>query len=350
VAVEQQVLGLQVAVDDVVRVQVVEGERDLGGVELGDGVGEALGLAQQTKQLPALDKVHDHVQVLRILKGAPESNQERMLDLLEHAALVVGVLDLLHLDDLRLLEHLDGIEALVVFGLHEMHAPEAAGAEGALDLEVAEAWRRKVSSRITCRALYALYLPLVTRVWLRGCVWKSTLAGASGVLEGWMRFWIDGCICGGGDGEAVLMASAGLGGAAGGGLVAVAVVLFADRADSLVFVLCRWNEPEVRAVAVGVRGDESRTGDVGLVRPSSFFFFLLKMERFGMETAAGPGPSLRRAGLHGLEVRATEAIGCAGGGNGKQGDTEDGDEVCDRGRWSLGDDSRGEARCQGAVR
>ena len=42
VAVEQQVLGLQVAVDDVVRVQVVQGEGDLGGVELGDGVGESL--------------------------------------------------------------------------------------------------------------------------------------------------------------------------------------------------------------------------------------------------------------------------------------------------------------------
>lgn len=41
-AVEQQILGLQVAVDDVVRVQVVERERDFGGVELCDWVGEAL--------------------------------------------------------------------------------------------------------------------------------------------------------------------------------------------------------------------------------------------------------------------------------------------------------------------
>lgn len=138
VAVEQQVLGLQVTVDDVVRVQVVQGQGDLGGVELGDGVGEALGLAQQTKQLAALDKVHDHVQVLAVLEGAPQGDEEGVLDLLQHAALVVGVLDLLHLDDLRLLEHLDGVEALVVLGLHEMHAPEAARAEGALDGEVAQ--------------------------------------------------------------------------------------------------------------------------------------------------------------------------------------------------------------------
>ena len=46
VAVEQQILGLQVTVDDVVRVQVVQRQGDLGGVKLGDGVGEALGLAQ----------------------------------------------------------------------------------------------------------------------------------------------------------------------------------------------------------------------------------------------------------------------------------------------------------------
>jgi hypothetical protein len=138
VAVEQQVLGLQVAVDDVVRVQVVEGQRDLGGVELGDGVREALRLAQQAEQLAALDKVHDHVQVLGVLEGAPQGDQERVLDLLQHAALVVGVLDLLHLDDLGLLQHLDGVEALVVLALHEVHAAEAAGAERALDLEVGE--------------------------------------------------------------------------------------------------------------------------------------------------------------------------------------------------------------------
>jgi len=42
VSVEEQVLGLQITVDDVHRVQVVESESNLGGVELGDGVGESL--------------------------------------------------------------------------------------------------------------------------------------------------------------------------------------------------------------------------------------------------------------------------------------------------------------------
>jgi hypothetical protein len=42
VPIEQQILGLQVAVDDVVRVQVVERERDFRRVELCDWVGKAL--------------------------------------------------------------------------------------------------------------------------------------------------------------------------------------------------------------------------------------------------------------------------------------------------------------------
>jgi hypothetical protein len=61
-----------------------------------------------------------------------------MFDLLQHTALVIGVLDLLHLDHLSLFQHLDGIEALVVLGLDEMDSPKAAGAESALDLEVGE--------------------------------------------------------------------------------------------------------------------------------------------------------------------------------------------------------------------
>lgn len=61
-----------------------------------------------------------------------------MLDVAQHAALVVCVLDLLHLDHLRLLEHFDSIEALVVLGLDQVNAAEATGAERSQDLKVAE--------------------------------------------------------------------------------------------------------------------------------------------------------------------------------------------------------------------
>lgn len=55
---------------------------------------------------------------------------------IQHPALVVCVLNLLHLDDCRLLQHLDGIIAVVVFRLHKMDASEAACAQRALDREV----------------------------------------------------------------------------------------------------------------------------------------------------------------------------------------------------------------------
>ena len=61
-----------------------------------------------------------------------------MLDVAQHAALVVCVLDLLHLDDLRLLEHLDGVEALVVLGLDQVNAAETTGAQRPQNLKIAE--------------------------------------------------------------------------------------------------------------------------------------------------------------------------------------------------------------------
>jgi hypothetical protein len=44
-AIQKQVLRLQVAVDDVLLVEVVERESDLSSIKLGNGVGEALHLS-----------------------------------------------------------------------------------------------------------------------------------------------------------------------------------------------------------------------------------------------------------------------------------------------------------------
>lgn len=96
------------------------------------------GFSQQRKQLTTLDKVHDHVEVLPVLKGTPEGDEERVLDVAEHAALVVGVLDLLHLDDLGLFQDLDGVESLVVLGLDEVNSAETTGAESSEDIKVGQ--------------------------------------------------------------------------------------------------------------------------------------------------------------------------------------------------------------------
>lgn len=59
-----------------------------------------------------------------------------MANAIQHAALVVCVLDLLHLDHLGLLQDLHGIEAVVVLRLHQVDSTEAPRAQRALELEV----------------------------------------------------------------------------------------------------------------------------------------------------------------------------------------------------------------------
>lgn len=73
-----------------------------------------LGFSEETEQFTSLNEIHHHVQVLRILKRAPERDEEWMFDPLQHFALVIRMFDLLHLHDLLLLQYLDGIVTLVV--------------------------------------------------------------------------------------------------------------------------------------------------------------------------------------------------------------------------------------------
>lgn len=59
-----------------------------------------------------------------------------MADAVEHATLVVGVLDLFHLDDLGLFQYLHSIEAVVVLRLDQVHATEAPSSQSALQKKV----------------------------------------------------------------------------------------------------------------------------------------------------------------------------------------------------------------------
>jgi hypothetical protein len=72
-----------------------------------------------------------------------------MPDALEHLALAVGVLDLLHLDDALLVEHLDGVVARVVARADEVDAAEGARPERLDEVEVDErvAGRRLAQGR-----------------------------------------------------------------------------------------------------------------------------------------------------------------------------------------------------------
>ena len=61
-----------------------------------------------------------------------------MLDIAEHATLVVSVFYLLHLDNLCLFQDLDGVETLVVLGLDEVDSAETTGAECSEDVKVGQ--------------------------------------------------------------------------------------------------------------------------------------------------------------------------------------------------------------------
>lgn len=154
--VQQQIFRLQVSVDNLLRMEIFEGKNHFGCIKLGHRVGESLNiarvshfsvhlntkkdkylrLAQQAKQFTTLDEIHDHVEIARILPSPPQSNQERVSGATQHASLVVGMFDLLHLHDLRLLEDLQSVEPMVMVRLHQVNPPETTGTQRALQTKV----------------------------------------------------------------------------------------------------------------------------------------------------------------------------------------------------------------------
>lgn len=61
-----------------------------------------------------------------------------MFHFLQHFALVIGMLDLLHLDNLLFLEDLNGIESLVVLGLNQVYTSETSCAQCSQYLEISQ--------------------------------------------------------------------------------------------------------------------------------------------------------------------------------------------------------------------
>ena len=133
VSVQEEILGFEISIYNILCMEVFEGKCDLGGIELCYRIGKPLAsrsasarsgrptisithlrLPEETEEFSALNKIHHHVKVFRVLEGAPKRDQKWMFDPLEHFALVVCVLNLLHLDHLLFLQDLDSIVTLVV--------------------------------------------------------------------------------------------------------------------------------------------------------------------------------------------------------------------------------------------
>ena len=71
--------------------------------------------SEKCEQFAARNEIHDHVEIGRILEGAPEIYDERMLNSLEHMLFIIRMFNLLQSDDFLFAEHFDGVESQVVF-------------------------------------------------------------------------------------------------------------------------------------------------------------------------------------------------------------------------------------------
>jgi hypothetical protein len=136
---EQNVLGLEVAIQNGGAVQVLEAEADLGGVEAHALLVELLLLLEVEEELATIDVVHDEVELLARLERVVEVDEERVDELLENVLLGLGVLHLVALDNGLLVEHLHGVDLASVLLGDLDHFAERALANHLEQVKVVEA-------------------------------------------------------------------------------------------------------------------------------------------------------------------------------------------------------------------
>lgn len=134
--VQQDVLGLQVTVDDVVLVQLLEREDDLGGKQTRLLLREAAVLLEPEEELATAAVVHDEVELVGRLEGVRQAREVRVLDALQDAALRLGVQQLVALDQRGLAQRLHGVDHLGVLLAHHHDLAEAALAQHLEQVEV----------------------------------------------------------------------------------------------------------------------------------------------------------------------------------------------------------------------
>lgn len=82
ILVEQNILGLQVAIYYPLLMQTLNGKDDFTSVEPNSILIKSHFPTQMEKELPAIKKVNDHVQFFRSLEGVMHMDQKRAVDLL----------------------------------------------------------------------------------------------------------------------------------------------------------------------------------------------------------------------------------------------------------------------------
>mmetsp|Transcript_67096 Transcript_67096/g.193947 ORF Transcript_67096/g.193947 Transcript_67096/m.193947 type:complete len:201 (-) Transcript_67096:24-626(-) len=133
---QQDVLGLQVAVNDVFAVDVCERSTYLRSVKLRLLIGELPCPAQVREQLTAVDALHNDVYIVVILGVAQHVHDKRVVDLRHQPLLIVDVIHLLELDDLVLLHELNSVVLSVRPVLGKLDPAEGAASERPYHLEL----------------------------------------------------------------------------------------------------------------------------------------------------------------------------------------------------------------------
>lgn len=120
--IEQHVLRLEVAIDDVTRVKVIKSLKDTRRVEASRRIVKVASVPKNRPQLTAETRFQHHVEILCVLERFVEFDDEVAVCLFEDLLLAHDVLLLTSLDDLRLLHHFQG-ERLrrIVDRLNEFH-------------------------------------------------------------------------------------------------------------------------------------------------------------------------------------------------------------------------------------
>lgn len=129
VVVNQKILRLQISVDQVQRVQILERQHDLSGVEAGVGFAETADSPQMREHLTATNELEDHVEIGVVLEGVLHVDQEREVDGLKNAFLVQRVLHLFELHHLLLVQNLHGVVDFALFVFYQHDAAKGARSE-----------------------------------------------------------------------------------------------------------------------------------------------------------------------------------------------------------------------------
>ena len=114
VRVEKDVFWLQVAIHDVLRMEVLQSERHLGAVEARTLKAELATSGQVVEEFAAIEEVEDHVKLLRRLEREAERDDKRVVNLLQDVAFGHCMFVLLPLDYVGLVQDLHCVNFAIV--------------------------------------------------------------------------------------------------------------------------------------------------------------------------------------------------------------------------------------------